>query len=71
MAESDSDDEFETISSQPETPIFEIVPDDKKYKFKFISISAETATKKVAYKLKQGVRLPYTTNSGGLLSFLK
>jgi hypothetical protein len=64
MNEEDSNSGFEMISSQPDKPSHETVPEDKKFKFKIMS-RLEIPAKKVGYLLKKGLMLPYTTNSGG------
>ena len=63
----DSNSGFDLISSQPEIDYYSEVPEDKVYKFKFLSASAEDDSHKhkCRYNLKKGVALPYTTNSGG------
>ena len=63
MADEDSNSGFDLISSQPERPTHETVPEDKIYRFKFLDNISEP--KKVAYKLKKGSVLPYSRNLGG------
>ena len=65
----DSNSGFEMISSQPdkpsEKPSYKSVPEDQVFRFKFIS-QLETKPKKVCYKLRKGLDLPYVTDSGGM-----
>ena len=61
---SDSNSGFELISSQPDPiPTYDSVPEDKVYKIKVLDTKG--APRKVAYKLRKGISLPYTTKSGG------
>ena len=52
---SDDDSRFSLVSSQPE---YDKVPNETVFKFK-------TSTRKFAYKLHQGVELPYSTQVAG------
>ena len=67
MAEDDSSDGFEMICSQPEKLSYDVVPEDKLFKYKFLSL---VPARKVRYMLKKGVSLPYTTSSGGIINFI-
>ena len=60
--ENDEDSDFELCSSQPEKKVFDVVPEDKRYKFKVMD---PENSRKISYILKQGMRLPYSTNVGG------
>ena len=59
----DSNSGFELISSQPDHPTYETVPEDQVFKIKILDTKA--AARKVAYKLRKGCSLPYTTHSEG------
>lgn len=59
----DSNSEFELISSQPDHPTYETVPEDKVYRIKVLDTKG--AARKVAYPLRKGCPLPYTTQAGG------
>ena len=65
MADEDSDSDFEMISSQPDKLSYETVPDETVYRFKFFT-SLISTPKKIGYKLKKGVSLPHSINSGGM-----
>ena len=70
MADEDSNSGFEMISSQPDKLSYETVPEETVYRFKFLT-SLMSTPKKIGYKLKKGVSLPYSINSGGMFEKFK
>ena len=68
MADDDSNSGFEMLSSQPDKLSYETVPEETVYKFKFMTTLMLTPKKK-AYKLKKGVSISFSINSGGMSYF--
>ena len=64
MDNDDSNSCYELISSQGRREEFSKVPEDIVFRFKVID---KNETKKIAYKLKEGVELPCEKDVGGYL----
>ena len=67
--EFDDESDFEIFSSQPEKPVHETNPSEKKYKFKLI-FSSDEHPRKFCYVLKAGTKLPHVARNVGGKNFV-